>query len=131
MKIPSQISIGGLDWKIQFHDKDFMNQSNQKMVGNVNFRDGLINISSDLNEQLVDLTFLHEITHAVDYTLGFLVDDNDDPEHLPITEKTVETRAQLWLQVIKQLIDFNIIEEMCPSMNLKKEDKTILNLNIN
>jgi hypothetical protein len=125
MKIPKTLSIGGIDWKIQFHPKDFPNRSNESMVANLDFRYGVINISEDIHDQLVDLSFLHELQHAIDYSMGYLTCD-DTPDKMPITEKTVEQRAQLWLQVIKQLIDFNIIEEMCPSENTT--DKSVLNI---
>ena len=124
MKIPNNITVGGIDWTIKFHPKDFLNRSGVEMIANVDFRCGIINISSNLHEQLVDLAFLHELTHTIDYSMGYLSDENK-PQNLPITDKTVELRAQLWLQVIKQLIDFNIISELCPDFldpNLFKDE---------
>jgi hypothetical protein len=128
MKIPSQITIGGIDWNVKFHSKDFPNHNNESMVANLDFRYGIINISEDIHEQLVDLSFLHELIHAIDYSMGYLTDDKD-PESMPISEKTVEQRAQLLLQVIKQLIDFNIISEMTNSTDIKIDSpKSILNI---
>ena len=103
MKIPETLQVGGIEWIIKFHPEDFQNRSNQTMIANVDFRWGIINISENVHNELTDMMFLHEVTHIIDYTMGYLTDDRD-PESMPITDKNVELRAQLWLQVIKQLM---------------------------
>ena len=107
MKIPSQIQVGPIIYTIKFHPEDFNNSDEERMVANINFRDSVINISEDMGDQMVDLSFLHEVQHAIDYAMGYLTGDDDDPLSFESTERNVEARAQLMLQVINQLLDYN------------------------
>jgi hypothetical protein len=76
-------------------------------VANVDFLNCQINISKELPDQIRDLSFMHEVVHAILFAMGYQLEmstmDND--------EVFVEGYAQLLLQVVEQIIEYNIYFE--------------------
>lgn len=136
MLIPPMISIAGIDYKVVFKkDTSFKEKETPKralydalgkdedtteleilaieqddgLVAHIDFMQNRIVIGEELSSQSVDISFWHEIVHGIDFAMGY-VSLADDSEYMPINEKSVEARSQLLLQVIKQVVAYNIEE---------------------
>ena len=120
MRIPPMISIAGIDYEVEFRKDGTYNKKEKdtletdedyasNMVAHIDFMECKLVISDQLTDQVVDLSFWHEIIHGIDFAMGY-IDVPSDPGQcfLPIDEASVEARAQLLLQVVKQVFDYNL-----------------------
>lgn len=104
LKIPEQITIGGVTYQVEWKNEPFYNDNNDEMVARILFTDSLIQISSvKMGEQMVDVSFLHEVLHGIFYCMGIV----GEPKTV-LNERFVEQNAHLWLQVFNQILEYNI-----------------------
>lgn len=102
------ITIGGIDYVVEFGDPRYsgMNEAGEEVehqaVAHVNFMDARIMISPEMGDQFVDLSFLHELVHAITFSMGF-----QPGSIIPNDEVFTEGFANILLQVMKQIMEFN------------------------
>lgn len=107
LKIPPTIQIGGITYRVVFMDKPFFNDEGNEMVARILFTESLIQISgTKMGEQMVDVSFLHELKHGIFYCMGIVGKEAS----AVLDERFVEQCAHLWNQVIQQILDYNLIE---------------------
>lgn len=77
MNIPKIIRIGSCDYNVEFTDKDLV--ANYKEVyGRINYDNHSIEINSVLGDkQQQELTFLHEVFHAITRDRGLEFEDEE------------------------------------------------------
>lgn len=103
MKIPPTIQIGGIIYQVKWNPEPFFNDNGDEMVARIVYTDNFIEISSTkMGEQMVDVSFLHEVCHGVFYCMGII----GSPKR-QLTESFVEQCAHLWYQVFQQILDYN------------------------
>ena len=113
MQIPDVLTIVGIDYKVCFNDGNIHTvdedgkEVKHETVANVDFLNCKINISKELSDQIVDLSFMHEVVHAILFAMGFQMEMST----MPNNEEFVEGFAQILLQVTNQIIDYNILYE--------------------
>jgi hypothetical protein len=138
MLIPPKISIAGIDYEVKYKKDASVSGSSKKalydavekgedttelelaveeesngLVAHINFMTNEIVMSESLPNQTMDLSFIHELVHGVDFAMGYVpIEDPMEMMALPIDELSVEARAQLMLQVIKQIVDYNVQEAL-------------------
>ena len=112
MHIPPSLKIAGITYevlynngKIETEDEDG-NDIVVDTIANVNFVDCTINLSEDVCEQVIDLSFMHEVVHAILFAMGYQL--GGAIEH---DEVFIEGYAQLLLQVMQQIIEYNVYFE--------------------
>ncbi len=66
MKIPKQIKIGGLWYKVEQVSRSAMSEN----IADTDFSFNLIRINKDNNKSQQDLSFLHEIIHCINNQLS-------------------------------------------------------------
>ena len=114
MRIPDMLTIVGIDYEVCFNDGAIqtVDEDGQKIkhetVANVDFLNCRINISKDLSEQIVDLSFMHEVVHAILFAMGYQIEMST----MENNEEFVEGFAQILLQVINQILEYNINYEL-------------------
>jgi len=110
MQIPDTLTIVGIDYKVCFNDGAIhtVDEEGQKIkhetVANVDFLNCQINISKELTEQIVDLSFIHEVVHAILFAMGYQMEMST----MPNNEEFVEGFAQILLQVVNQILEYNL-----------------------
>lgn len=138
MLIPPMISIAGIDYEVKYKKDVSVSGSSKKdlydtmvegadtteleldvdeegngLVAHINFLKNEIVLSESLPDQTMDLSFIHELIHGIDFAMGYVpIEDPMEVMALPIDELSVEARAQLMLQVIKQIINYNVEEAL-------------------
>lgn len=103
MKIGKTIEIGGIVWNILFQ-KDLKNPETGEEITH-GYTDDLlseIRINQDLRPQGRILTLLHEIRHIISDSMGL----HGQIEVNPHLECMIEFESLLWLQVIKQIMEW-------------------------
>lgn len=111
-KIPPSISIGGVEYEI-IYTKDpplFDKENDIANVGQIDLLKSVIRIWEGLSDEMQLLTLVHEIQHGVEFV--FAINPGDSIMH---SEEYVEMTANIWLQVIKQIVEWNI---MCNSKSM-------------
>lgn len=103
MKIPSKIQIAGIIYDVIFCDEVIITDEGNQQTASVDFKNTTIKIYQKLNDQMVDLSWMHELTHAVLLAAGHI-----DGSRLRVDEPFVERLGHLWLQVFNQILDFNL-----------------------
>ena len=104
MKIPETITIGGVQYTIKWEAEPFFNDAGDEMVARILFTDSIIQISSTkMGNQMVDVSFLHEVVHGIFYCMGIV----GEPKRV-LNESFVEQCAHLWLQVFNQILEYNL-----------------------
>lgn len=126
MLIPPKIQIAGIEYEVIFRDnatykavprtdKEVLEIDLQEeveedelnsMAAHIDFINCKLVISKELSDQVIDISFWHEIVHAIDFAMGY-TSTGEYQNMLPIDEVSVEARSQLLLQVVKQVVEYN------------------------
>jgi hypothetical protein len=78
MKIPQKVNIGGIIFNVNLisgksgntlHERDYL--------GNIDYEKCIITADKDLNEQMVDITFMHEVMHGIANQYGVDLEEED------------------------------------------------------
>lgn len=103
------LSIGGIDYEVGFGDPRFtgVNEAGEEVehhaVAHVNFMDAKIMITPEMGDQFIDLSFLHEVVHAITFSMGY-----QPGSIIPNDEVFTEGFANILLQVMNQILEFNM-----------------------
>ena len=77
MNIPKKINIGGIIYDVEFVKKadDELNKFN--LYGNIDFVDCKIKIADGINNQMKEVTLIHEVLHGIaqNYSMDFKEDE--------------------------------------------------------
>jgi len=128
MRIPPMLTIAGIDYKIKWNDGKIESEDEEgnpvtlETIANIHFLNNEINLCGDYTQQTTDISYIHEIVHgilfAMGYQAGFVV-PNDE------VERFTEGFAQILLQVMTQIIDYNVVypdEEEYDTLELELEE---------
>lgn len=115
-KIPPSISIGGVEYEIVYTENPpLLDKENDiANVAQIDFIKSEIRIWLGLSDEMQLISFIHEVAHGIDFVLA--IDAGDMISH---TEEYIETTANIWLQVTKQIVEWNI---MCNTKSVFKEE---------
>lgn len=84
-----------------------MNEAGEEVehhaVAHVNFMDAKIMITPEMGDQFIDLSFLHEVVHAITFSMGY-----QPGSIIPNDEVFTEGFANILLQVMNQILEFNM-----------------------
>lgn len=97
MKIPSKITIAGIEYEINKYSSDSPEMHYGTANGYIDYEKTIINLNKNLNEQSIEISLIHELTHSVLLALNIANKD------ITTDERFVESFSQLWYQIIKQL----------------------------
>lgn len=97
MKIPEKITIAGIEYKINQCEQNSSKLGYDGFNGLCVYDSLCINLNKDQKPQGLEVTLIHELVHAALHTL------NLNHEEVKLDERFVESFAQLWYQIIKQL----------------------------
>lgn len=116
-KLPPSISIGGVEYDITYTKEPplFDKEADIANVAQIDFINSEIRIWEELSDEMQLISFIHEVVHGVDFVLA--IEPDDITKH---TEEYTETTANIWLQVIKQIVEWNV---MCKTDSAFKEEK--------
>ena len=114
MRIPPMLSIAGIDYKVCWNDGKIETQDEEgneiklETIANIHFLDNEINLCGDYTQQTTDISFVHELVHGIlfaqGYQRGFVIPDDE-------VERFTEGFAQILLQVMNQIIEYNVLFE--------------------
>ena len=114
MRIPEKITIIGVEYEVCYNDGAIhvIDETGEEIVhetvANIDFMNCRINISEEIEGQIRDLSFMHELVHGELFSMGYQLERSS----MPNTEEFVEGYAQIWLQVMNQILDYNLKEQM-------------------
>jgi len=122
IKIPQVIDIGGISYEIRW-----VAELQGKLAAQIFFRDGYIEIDENLSDEVAFVSFLHEVQHGI-----FGCQNYDINKMLYHDEGLVERSAQLWGQVIKQIVGYNSDCAYADGLLAPEciEDKTVLDIDV-
>lgn len=72
----NHLNILGLDFKVEYVNGND-NKLNNELCGKINWQEQEIYLDNSFNKQLILITLLHEIIHALDHELHFEFREND------------------------------------------------------
>ena len=76
MKLPEEIKVGGINYRIEL--VDFIDISGERnFQGMCHFDKAKIEILNSLDDQRTEQTLIHELTHAIFYEAGYDEQDED------------------------------------------------------
>ena len=92
MKIPSKINIGGIIYDIEITSgKENNALQDRAYLGRINKEKCLITLEKDVNKQVLEQAFFHEIIHGIEYEFK-----------LDISEDDVDRVATGFYQILKE-----------------------------
>lgn len=97
MKIPKKITVAGIEYNINELDPECSELMYGGANGDIAYNTQLISLNKNLTQASKDITFIHEVVHAICHAL------NLNNQTVEIDERFVESFSQILLQVIKQL----------------------------
>lgn len=66
MKIPQKVNIGGIIYDVNLISGKTNNTLHERdYFGNIDYEKCIITIDSDLNQQQIEVTLLHELMHGI------------------------------------------------------------------
>jgi len=119
MRVPPVITIAGIDYEVKWNDGKIITEDAEgkqvkiETIANIHFLDQTINLCGDYGEQTVDISLIHELVHGICFAMGYqqeMVVPSDD------MERWTEGFAQILLQVMNQIIEYNMLYEEYYSM---------------
>lgn len=123
MNIPEKIRIGSCDYDVKFTQENLVNKG-KECYAIVEYDNHLIEINNKLGDKQTDeLSFLHEIFHAVLRERALEVEDEE-----LIVEELAKGLHQIIRDNQEMFIDKNYFEEKQWRVNPYKENKEELNV---
>lgn len=120
IRIPEALEIGGITYIVEFVDELPSGQAAQ-----IRFLDGVIKIRTDMGDEVVFLSFMHEIVHGVMQSMNHFPNDmiyNDED----FTERT----AQILTSVFKQIYDYNMLYDEYFAPQEEEKEQTVLKFDV-
>lgn len=123
--IPPEIDILGVTYEVDYVKE--MEHGGQ--VAQIHYLEGTISIQKDMSPEIQFISFIHEVNHGILQGLNHFMRDM-----IYHDENFVETTAQAWGHVIKQIVDYNKAVEIVPEEEAEEDEempeKDILNIDI-
>jgi hypothetical protein len=120
IKIPDYIEIGGITYHVRFN-----NELPAGRVAQIHFTDGTIDIESSMCDEVVFLSFMHEIVH------GCMQSQNHFPNEMIYNDEDfTERTAQLLASIFKQIFVYNTQYEEFFAPQEEEEEKETLEINV-
>jgi hypothetical protein len=95
VKIPRTLALGGTRYKVKFKSALRSPQDNTKCNGYCDFKNRVVAIDEDLDDNNLEQTFLHEVVHAI---IDVWAIDSD----IQLDESTVDRLASGFHAFIEQ-----------------------------
>lgn len=70
MKIPKEFMLGGVKWRVN------VRRMENDLLGTCDSKTAIIEIEENLSPQMAELTFCHELVHAIMFSMG--MQDHDE-----------------------------------------------------
>lgn len=86
MNIPTSFELGGFEWKV-------VEKSRMKNYGDCDINTRTIRIRKNMDQQLKEQTFCHELQHAMEIAMGVHTDNHN--------EEDIDKRAVFLHQFLK------------------------------
>lgn len=97
MKIPEKITVVGLEYDVQLKPGSSSELCSGGANGYHSSQTCVLIINSDLSDQQKEITFLHELTHAVHDALNISFDN------IQLDERYVDSFSRVWYEILKQI----------------------------
>lgn len=105
MEWPQYIKIGAVKWKIVFDSLENINKKVKGALAAISIMDGEIMVCHEMSPQMIDLSLMHEIVHAMDFAAGYIM--MDESQYMALDDVSVELRANIMLDVMEQIVKYN------------------------
>ena len=69
MDYPKNLKIGPMTYKVKFKDTVLIGKPLEEKSGIISFKDAVIELSTDQNEQNLRTTFFHEFVHGINQAI--------------------------------------------------------------
>lgn len=108
IKIPPTIDIGSVTYDIIWVD-----ELPGHLVAQIHFRDSVIELVNNLSSEVTFQSFIHECQHGV-----FISQNYDLHERIYHSDNLVERMSQMWAQIFKQIMKYNLENQDITSINI-------------
>jgi len=106
MEWPEKIKVGAITWTINFIGLEELNKKVHGALAAISITDAEIFIYEGMSPQVLDLSIMHELQHAIDFAMGYIIMDGA-PQTMTLDDVSVEARANIMLDIMEQLIKYN------------------------
>lgn len=113
VRIPNQIDIIGVTYDVEYVEK-----FEGYMVARIDYRANKIQIDKTLGESMAFQTFIHELTHGI-----FIALNIDKNSSIVLNEDMVERVSQIYSQIFKQILSYNMEPDYLDELLLKELDE--------
>lgn len=94
-----KVNVAGIDYNVELHEYDEESNGNNTM-GRCDHLKAVIKLNQNMSEQVINQTFIHELTHAIYWQAGF----GDEQSG---TEEDVVNRMSIVLYQVLKDNDFS------------------------
>lgn len=105
MEWPKTIRIGVVEWTIEFASLEEINKKVKGALAAISIMDAKIYVCHEMSPQMIDLSLMHEIVHAMDFAAGYIM--MDESQYMALDDVSVERRANIMLDVMEQIVTYN------------------------
>jgi Zn-dependent peptidase ImmA (M78 family) len=110
MEWPEYIKMGAVNWKVEFTTLEEINKKVKGALAAISIMDGTIYICHEMSPQMIDLSLMHELVHAMDFASGYIM--MDESQTMALDDVSVERRANIILDMMEQIVDYNVKLEL-------------------
>jgi len=110
MEWPETLKIGAITWTIKLLPLEEVNKKVTGALAAISIMDSTIYIAEELDAQMIDLSIMHELVHAMDFQHGYIM--MDESQTMALDDVSVERRANTILDLMEQIVAYNIELEL-------------------
>jgi hypothetical protein len=110
MEWPETVKIGAVTWTIEFISLEDLSKKVKGALAAISITDATISIWEGMDGQMIDLSIMHELVHAMDFASGYIM--MDESQYMDLDDVSVERRAHFILDLMEQVVKYNIELEL-------------------
>ena len=92
MEWPGEIKIGAITWTINFVNLEELNKKVKGALAAISITEAEIFVYEDMSPQMLDLSIMHELQHAIDFAMGYIIMEGE-PQTMILDDVSVEART--------------------------------------